>query len=84
MYVASKMTNKIETVLSSFIHPQLKDGDVIPTSKLIKLIEGFPVFLHIFRCWCTKAVLKPIHVEKICFVLSKDNTNSLASKILGH
>ena len=50
MYVASKMTNKIETVLSSFIHPQLKDGDVIPTSKLIKLIEGFPVFLHIFRC----------------------------------
>lgn len=84
MYVVSKMTNKIETVISSFINAQLKDGDLIPTNKLIKLIEGFPVFLYLFRCWCIKVVLKPTHVAKISYVLSKDNTNLLVNKILDH
>lgn len=45
IYVVSKFTNKIETIISEQIGSNMKDGDIVQTGKLIKLIKGFPVRL---------------------------------------
>lgn len=55
---------------------------MLPTDKLIKIIEGFPVVVRLFRCWCTKEVLKLTPAGRICCALSRDSTSLLVKKIL--
>lgn len=43
IYVVSKFTNKIETIIADQISSDLQSGDIVKTGKLIKLMEGFPV-----------------------------------------
>lgn len=50
LYVLTKFTNKIETILSNHIHNSLHSGDILHTSKLVKIIDGFPVNVLRFRC----------------------------------
>lgn len=50
LYVLTKFTNKIETVISKHIHNQLQNGDTFQTNKLVKIIDGFPVYILSFRC----------------------------------
>ena len=45
LYMASKFNSKIETELSRYFHSNMRDGDIIHTNKVIKLIQGFPVLL---------------------------------------
>jgi hypothetical protein len=58
LYMVSKFSTKIETHLGEYLNPVLRAGGVLSTSKLVKLIHGFPVNLRIARCSCTKAPLR--------------------------
>lgn len=50
LYVLTKFTNKIETILSKHIHSNLQNGEILQTSRLVKIIDGFPVPFLSFRC----------------------------------
>jgi len=50
LYVVSKFTNKIETVLGKYFNIHTMSGNIVETEKIVKIIEGFPVKIILFRC----------------------------------
>ncbi len=81
LYVASTFTSKIETDLSRYFGPQARDGDVVETAKIIRLIEGFPVSQSLCRCSCIRARQRAFPAGATYFASSKESTNWSDRKI---
>ena len=75
LYMVSKFSSKVETHLGEHLSPVVREGGVLRTDKLVKLIEGFPVNLGIARCSCTKAPLRPFPAGSTCSAFSSGNTS---------
>lgn len=81
LYVASTFTSKIETELSKYFGPQARDGDVVETSKIVKLIEGFPVTNRLCRCSCIRDPLRVSPAGPTSYVYSKGSISWSVRKI---
>jgi hypothetical protein len=43
VYMTTTFTQRINTVLSADVRKEMRDGDVVRTGELIKIMDGFPV-----------------------------------------
>ena len=75
LYMVSKFSSKVETHLGEYLNPVVREGGLLRTAKLVRLIDGFPVNLGIARCSCTKAPLRLFHAGSTCSAFSSENTS---------
>jgi hypothetical protein len=67
MYMVSKFKHRIETLLHPYFNPNLSNGHIIETSKIIKTLQEFPVNFNLLRCLCIKVLLILSLAEQIFY-----------------
>lgn len=75
LYVTSKFTKMIETVLSKHLALDIPEPNIFRTSQVIKILDGFPVNMIRCRCWCTEEQWRVTPAELTSWSLWKNNTS---------
>jgi hypothetical protein len=80
LYVVSKFTNKIETNLSKYLHAAIRDGDVVDTAAIVKMLDGFSVTPPPRSSSCTAARPRPTPAARTSSACSSGSTSSSARR----